>query len=261
MERKLGWLAIPNLTIYVIIGQVLAYALSNEYWGHPEIRNTMTLVPGKILEGEIWRLLSFVFIPPNRSPIFLFIGWYVFYFIGSSLEGAWGAFKYSVYLLAGLLAMVMGAFVVAILFGVPNIPISNELMGASIFLAFACLFPDFEMRIYFILPVKVKWLGYIFGGFLFLQLLANPLSGKILLFASMLNLFLFFGNDWINRVKSGNRQRKIVTEKKAESQTPFHVCANCGATDLSNPEREFRYRGEEAICSTCIRENEKSDPS
>ncbi|MCH6255513.1 hypothetical protein MLD52_03060 [Puniceicoccaceae bacterium K14] len=258
MERKLGWLAIPNLTIYIITGQVLAYALSNEYWGTPEIRGTMSLIPAKVLQGEFWRLLSFVFIPPLKHPIFMLVGWYVFYFIGSSLEGAWGAFKYTIYLLLSLVIVVVSAFLVGFVFGIQGYPVTNALMGSSIFFAFACLFPDFEMRIYFILPVKVKWMGYFLAGILVLQLFALPLPLKLLTLAGLMNFFLFFGGELKNRIQSGSRQRKRVAEKNKDAETPFHVCAQCGATDLSHPDREFRYRGEEAICSECISENEKS---
>lgn len=261
IERKYSWIAIPNLTIYIIIGQVLAYALTNDYWGNANIRDTMTLIPGAVMKGEVWRLFSFIFIPPVKHPIFMLIGWYMFYFIGGSLEGSWGAFKYTMYMLIGFLSVLLFSFLVGFAFGIPNLPITNALLGSSIFLAFACLFPEFEVRIYFILPVKVKWMGYLLAGFVILGLLVDPLPFKILTLAGLLNFILFFWKDLFERIKNGERQRKVIATKKKEAGTPFHVCSECGATDLTHPEREFRYRNEMAVCSDCVAKAQKNDSS
>ncbi len=232
MERSLGRYAIPNMTLYLIVGQVLffIFEISGRF-----ILARVVLVPNLVLAGEWWRLLTFLFIPPLTNPIFAFFAWYMFYLMGSALEGHWGAFRYNLFLLVGYLVTV------AVSFLFPYSAATNVFIGGSVFLAFAFLYPDFQIYIFFILPVKIKWLAVLtWIGYAY-QILIGSWSTRLLVFASISNFFLFFGRDILWKIRSGNRQMAAAARGLSGKKEAFHTCAVCGMTDLSNPQMEFRY--------------------
>ncbi len=160
LDRRLRRYAVPHLTIGLIACQVVVYAVSQGDfngrgidWGRETICDRIALVPEKVLEGQVWRLATFVCEPPTTNIVFAFFFWYLFYLMGESLELSWGAFRYNVYLFVGYLATV------AVSFLTPEMPASIEFLQGSVFLAFAALFPDFVIQMFFLLPVKIKWLA------------------------------------------------------------------------------------------------------
>jgi len=196
------------------------------------------LIPELVREGQWWRLLTFIFIPPNAHPLFIIFAWYLFYSMGSALEGHWGTFRFNLFLLVGYIVTV------AVSFLFPLFPATNIFIGGSVFLAFAFLYPDFEILIFFILPVKMKWLALLtWIGYTY-QIFVGPWPTRLVVLASVTNFLLFFGKDILWKIKSGNRQmiRKVKTISTKEE--PFHRCTTCGITDLSHPQMEFRYCGE-----------------
>jgi hypothetical protein len=236
LDRKFRRYAVHNVTLYLIIGQVLffMFVLSGRF-----ILDRVVLVPSLVFAGEWWRLVTFLFIPPLTNPIFAFFAWYLFYLMGSALEGHWGAFRYDLFLLIGYLITVTVAFLF------PYSAATNLFLGGSVFLAFAWLFPDFQLYIFFILPVKVKWLALLtWLGYAY-QLLAGSWSTRVLVLASISNFFLFFGRDILWRMKTGKRVMATQVREFSGKKEAFHTCAACGITDVSHPQMEFRY------CSEC----------
>jgi membrane associated rhomboid family serine protease len=206
LERKFGRYAVPNVTMGIVIGQAFLYLFS--YSGQLDISRAM-LIPELVLAGEWWRLLTFPFIPPSASLFWIFFALYAFYLMGGALEGHWGAFRYNVFLLTGYLLTVAASFLF------PYQAASNVFVGGSVFLAFAALYPDFQFYIFFILPVKVKWLA----------LLA----------------WIGYGRDIWWRMKTG--QKKMAEQARSLSGTreAFHRCASCAKTDITHPDMEFLY--------------------
>jgi len=236
LERKLRRLAIPNVTVYLILGQVLffIFVLSGRF-----ILDRVVLIPVRVLAGEWWRLITFLFIPPLTNPIFAFFAWYLFYLMGSALESRWGAFRYNLFLLIGYIVTV------AVTFLFPYSAATNIFIGGSVFLAFAYLYPDFQLYIFFILPVKIKWLALLtWLGYAY-EILIGSWSTRLLVLASISNFLLFFGKDILWRMKTGNRKMVFQSKQFTSSKEPFHKCAVCGITDISHPQMEFRY------CSDC----------
>jgi hypothetical protein len=243
LERRFGRLAVPHVTVGVIACQVVVYALALP---NPEIMNAITLVPAQVLEGQVWRVLTFLAVPPFTGLTFMslicsFFAWYLFYLMGESLEQFWGTFRYNVYLLIGLVATVGLSFLQ------PNVPATNIFFQGSVWLAFAFLNPDFELYIFFILPVRIKWLAlltWIGYGFM---LIFGDWSIRLLVMASVSNFLLFFAADIVARLKTG--RRRIAYQAKQfglQKEKPyFHRCVVCGITDRSHPQMEFRY------CSKC----------
>lgn len=257
LERKFGSLAIHNIAIYIVVGQIAVWILAISTVspaGTSPLLELMVFDSRLVLQGEIWRIFAFPFFPPPaRNPLFLFFAWYIFYMIAGALEGQWGAFRLNVYLLlGGFLGMVVG-------FIMPGFPITNVYWGLTAFLAFAYLFPDFEFRLFFILPVKVRWLGWIAWATLLIDFFPAIWQAKVFIIASVSNYFLFFGKDIILSLKNKKRRAVLKAEKVKVESEPFHICSQCGATDKSHPTRDFRYRDETCICEDCLTPK-KPDP-
>jgi hypothetical protein len=250
LEKKLGRYAMPNITLYLIMGQVFLFIvnLSGRFTLEPVI-----LIPQLVLAGEWWRLITFIFIPPLTNPIFAFFAWYLFYLMGGALEEYWGVFRFNLFLLVGYIVTV------AVSFLFPSYPVTNVFIGGSVFLAFAFLYPDFELLIFFILPVKVKWLALLAGIGYGYQILAGSWPTRLVVLASISNFFLFFGKDILWRMKAGNRRMITKAREVSGKREAFHRCAVCGITDLSHPAMEFRYCGEcggLGYCSEHLRNHE-----
>jgi hypothetical protein len=249
LERKFGSWAIPNIAAYLVGGQVVIWFLSLnflEFDGSNSMLERMLFDSSKVLEGDVLRIFAFPLIPPLSGGIFLFFVWYIFYMMAGALESQWGAFRLNVYLLLGaILGMVAGLLL-------PGLAIDNFIWGQTIFLAFAYLFPDFELRLFFILPVKVRWLGWIAWAMLGLMFVQSSWQVKIFVFASVANFFIFFGKDILFKAKSKKRLANLKAEKVKQSSESFHICSKCGATDKSHADREFRYRSDSCICDSCL---------
>jgi hypothetical protein len=233
LEKKLGRYAPVNLTVYLIAGQSLFYVLFMMGKVDP---SQLWLSAGSLLQGEWWRLLLFPLYPPNCGLLCALFGWYLFYLMGSALEEHWGAFRYDLFLLTGFLLTVSVSFLV------PAYPMSTAFLGGSVFLAFAFLFPDFQLLLFFILPVRIKWLALItWLGYGYL-ILVGGWASRLLVLASIGNFLLFFARDILVNLKYGKRQmtKKVLSATRSNEQ-PFHRCTVCGITDKTHPDMDFRY--------------------
>ncbi len=233
LEKKLGRFALQNATVYLIAGQTLVYVLLLMGRLDP---GQIYFSAGSLLQGEWWRLVTFPFDPPVRNPLFALFAWYLFYLMGSALEEHWGAFRYNLFLLAGYLLTV------AVSFLAPYYPVSNAFLGGSVFLAFAALFPDFQLLLFFVLPVRIKWLALItwigYGS----VIIFGSWPSRLLVAASIGNYLLFFARDIAMNFRHGRRQvtKKVLSASK-RSEQPFHRCTVCGITDKTHPDMDFRY--------------------
>ena len=245
IERRCGWFAVPHLTLAVIAVQALAFLALT---GNPELYGGMVLWADAVMAGQWWRLLTFLMLPPTQSIIFVIFAWYLLYLMGNALEDTWGTFRYNLFWLIGYLASLAAAFFV------PGEVVTNTYLVGSIFLAFAFLFPDFQILLFFILPVKVKWLALITWVYYGISLAGGIGTGDwgsvAMIAAATLNFFLFFGFEVVRRMRRGHRRMQLQREAIADRNEPFHRCSVCKKTDLSDPEAEFRYakRGDEVVC-------------
>jgi hypothetical protein len=252
LERKFRPFAVPNLTLIIIMGQVLAFIVGQ---GNPRIFEQMVLVPRLVLEGEFWRLGSFCFaVHPESNLLLFFIAMMVFHLLGSTLERTWGTTRYNLYLLSGYVATVSVAFIY------PDQVTTNMFIGTSVFLAFAWLFPDYVFHIMFILPVKVRWLALLAWIGLIYALIVGDMQTRLFVLAGIANFLLFFGRDIILRLRSKGRRIQRMAQVAAEARTPKHQCAVCGADDKSDPTLEFRYcskcAGAPCYCENHLRDHE-----
>lgn len=251
LERTFGRLAVPNLALYLVAGQVMVLAFA--MFGRPEIVRVIGLLPVAVLDGQWWRVVSFLFVPPVSlagfdalDAMFLAFAWYLFYMMGSALEQHWGVFRFNLFIGLGWFLTVGASFLS------PGSYATNLFLAGSVFLAFAFLNPDFEMLLFFILPVKIKWLALIQWIFYGIEFARGPGAVRLAVLASVGNFLIFFTGEIIQRMKTGRRRMEHQARQAAarDNDEPRHTCVVCGKTDRSHPMEDFRYRDDDkCYCS------------
>ena len=255
MERKFGRYAIPELTKYIILCYVIGYALEVfQNMTGVGIMGYLALSPYHILHGQIWRLVSWVLIPPSGLDIFTIIMLFFYYSLGTALERTWGEFRYNVYIFSGILFTVIGAFLLYFIGGLQislygASIISTYYINLSIFLAFAANYPDMQVLFMMVLPLKASWIAVAEAGIYIYSFITGGLIEKIEIVLSLILIGVFFG--WMTFAgPSGFKQKKRSQEFQKTTQKMKvvkrgHKCAVCGRTDKDSPGMEFRY------CSKC----------
>ncbi|WP_298140083.1 hypothetical protein [Acidiferrobacter sp.] len=245
LERRFGRYAVANLMAYIIGVQGLVFLMARTPQG-PHILANLRFDPALIARGEVWRLVSFVAIPPSFS-IWAFFILYLYYIFGARLEEEWGDFRFNVYYLSGVVLSVIGAFLA-------GASATATYLNLSLFLAFATIDPEFSILLFFVIPVKVKYLAWLAWLAVAFAVLFEPLPIKVMVGVSLLNYFVFFGEDIRRRVRAGiafgPRRSRFRASMHAGTGTPIHRCTVCGATEHDDPKLEFRY------CSKCAGHHE-----
>ena len=237
LEKRFGSWAIPNLTLYLMAVQAIGVVMLKG--GYVDVAD-LVLVGGLVTElGQWTRLFSFMMIPKTLSPLWLFFAFYIFYLMGTTLEREWGVFRYNLFILIGYLLTISAAFIA------PAEIITNYYFLGGVFLAFATFRPEYEFRLFFILPVKVKWLGWLTVALYLYVLLAADAGSRLCVLAAFANYALFFGRGFIRNLRAAQRRKAFANERAEVAAQPFHVCSKCGASDKSDDTLGFRY------CSTC----------
>ena len=269
LERKFGKYAIPNLTLYIVVLYAVGYVLQLSPNSN-NIVSALTLNPYLILHGQIWRILSWLLVlPPRDFSILIIITLFFYYFVGSSMERTIGTFRYNLFILSGVILMIIGAFlsylvfsgifkdaeVVSYLFERLSIRFSTYYLQQIVFLAFAILYPEIQVLLMFIIPIKVKYLGYLYGAFLVYECFIGFVNHDYCLFfaigSQFVNLLLFYASiGKLHRFKPDEIRRRNEFQKRnnvrmAPRGVTRHKCAVCGRTEATNPELEFRF------CSKC----------
>ena len=220
--------------------------------------NYLNFHPDLILRGEVWRLVSWIFIPEGGNPIFTILMLYFYYFIGSTLESEWGTGIFTVYYILGALINIICGYIVRYAMGIA-LPLTSAYLNLSMFFAFAVLFPNQVIMLFFIIPVKVKWLAWIDAA-LFAWAVITCFINALPILAirpvlALLNFAIFCGADLLESLRplKARTSKQTINFKRAakkarrenESGQIQHKCAVCGKTDLEYPDMEFRY------CSRC----------
>lgn len=197
LEYKYSKYAIENLMYYITGGMAVVFIMEMllpMFGINIDLYDLLSFDASLIMQGEVWRVISFIFLYPDSILILMVLAIYFYYFIGKSLEGAWGSFKYCAYYLVGILATIISGFIMGYT--------TNQYLNLSLFFAFAVLFPDEQFMLFFIIPVKAKYLAYVDAAFFIVQLILVPWPYKIALIVSVANFLLFFYGDFANRIKT-----------------------------------------------------------
>ncbi len=256
LERRFGRFAIPNLMLYIIIlygaGFVL-YMINAEFcvqW--------LAFSAPLILQGQVWRLVTFLIQPPSTNILYFLIAMYLYYMLGTNLERTWGTFRFNVYFFMGVLGHILAGFLLWFLFRYP-IFLTTGFLNLSLFFAFAATYPDLQFMLFFIIPLKAKYLAIIeavvYLYMIVTALIAHDWATPILIVLSLLNFLVFFLlTRGYRRISPSCVKQKAVFQDKAEKARreerkiqygPRHRCAVCGRTEADDPTLEFRY------CSKC----------
>lgn len=243
---------IPNLMLYIVVISLAVWLLSIMDESRT-LLSYFSFSPELILKGQIWRLITFIFIPQDLS-MWALLFFYFYYWIGSTLEREWGTVRFNIFIFSGVLMTVIYGFVIYIITK-QSVNIGTYYIYLSMFFSFATLFPDTQVLFMFIIPVKIKWLAYLDAAFFLYAMLIYPFPFNLLPLIAILNYLVFFGADLISSISGGSaRYRKTTLNFNREKQNIkyeqrqknySHKCSVCGRTDTDFPNLEFRY------CSRC----------
>lgn len=263
LERKIGRFAIPHLMRYIIFANVAVCLISLV---QPSVLYALILDRNAVLSGQVWRLISFIFIPPMGGNILLTaLSLYCYYWIGSALEATWGTFKFNLFYFIGILATIAASMI----FNVPGVP---TYLNQVLFLALASLYPNQRVLLMYFIPIKSMWAGIVSAAFLAYDFFAIPFV-RPLIGAALVSYLLFFVPVLIRSLQYRKRrkdyERMIRPQGYGHAQqaakprpaaaadrrdsdrgkiikgVPFHKCHVCGITDVDDPDMTFRY------CSQC----------
>ena len=262
LERKFGGRGIDNLPLYIVIiyafGTVMNFATGGSFY------EMTCFSPALVIQGhQFWRLISFVAAVRMGNSLmdmlFLFFIMMFYYVIGQALVQVWGSFRFTLYILFGLLGTLLAGFVAYGVSMVVNpalgftIFLDTYYLILSMFLAYAAIFPEVTVYLYGLIPLKVKWLAFLDLALLAFDFVTGTFSVRICIVISLLNFLIFFlSSRNFSKVRPKEVKRRKDFRRKAAGtgsgtapQMVRHRCAVCGRTEKDNPDLEFRY------CSKC----------
>lgn len=263
LERKFGSKGIYNITAYLLcatlIGDVILYAALYDNAMAKVIYNLIAFDPNSILHGQVWRIFTWLLMPIDSLSIFSLLFMLCLFMLGKSLERGLGAFKMTVYFVGGWLLNTVGGILIYLIFKIP-IYLTPYYLLFSLYLMLGLFMPDAEMRLYFVLPIKMKWLVIVYFIGMIYEVYSNfsrgpaygiALSAQIIF--AVINLFVFVGAcknqlSLKGRRKQQKRQRQYqqqFSKPRPGSDISHHKCCICGRTELDDPSLTFRY------CSKC----------
>jgi hypothetical protein len=243
LERRFGRYAPGNLTYVLVAAQLLGLLMAK---AAPDKAEALPFDRHLVLAGELWRLVSWLAIPPSTEWIWALFGLYWLYTIGTSLESEWGAFKFFIYWLFGVVGTVATAWIA-------NVPATNTTFLMTLFLAFATQWPDYEIRVMLLVPMKVKWLAYLDGAYLVYFTFQQDGLAMLLPIVGVGNYLLFFGPTLIQHLRTFGRhaaragaRNQLRAVRAAVALPKDRRCAICGASN-QDPEVELRV----CDCAKC----------
>lgn len=196
LERKFGRHSISGLMNIVLTGMVIVFIMDEIVCpasGKMPLTPLIQFSRDAILHGQIWRLVTFIFDPADFSPFFLIFTLYFYWLMGQVMENQWGTFRFNIFFFSGML----GAIISGLITGYTD----NQLLLQSMFLAFAAIAPNFQILLFFFIPIKIKYIAMFETVLLILSFILSGLSGKITIIMCLINLFIFFGKDFTDIVK------------------------------------------------------------
>lgn len=260
-KRSKNSFGITNLTLYLIAGYVIGYILQIV---SPSLLAYLTLDANQILKGQVWRLVTWLIVPPQSFGIFTLLLLYFYYRIGTLLENIWGTAKYNRYILGGIGLTIIANFLLLLYlrFGmgmtgdaldyycaVGSTVFSTYYINVAIFIGYAATFPDMMILYFFFIPLKVKVLGIFDFILLVYEFFVGGIFTKFAVGAALLNIAIFLLTTKVainpKQIIRQQAYKKEVNQAAKMAPKHRHKCTICGQTEESNPDLEFRY------CSKC----------
>ena len=268
-NRRKQSFSIPNLPLYLIIAYVIGYVIQLTT---PELYQFLQFNPYEIFQGQIWRVVTWILVPPESLGIFTIIMLFLYYSLGRELEHTWGSERFTKYIFSGIIFTVIAGLilyvVLTVIYGTAMGSIFGVIIGGyvstyyinmSIFLAYAFTYPEQELLLYFIIPIKIKWFGFLYVAYIIYDIISAfrtsmnlGLIVLVLIAASLLNVVIYVILDKKSGSRPSSIKRKAQYNKSIKKAKPNvyangarHKCAICGRTELDDPTLTFRY------CSKC----------
>ena len=241
LEKKYGNYGLEGLMRYISLLMLSVYVLNAS---NLLPYNKLYLNLDAILHGEVWRLFTFLLIPQSHNILFLIFELSILVMCADGLEAEWGTFRLTVYYFTGALANILMACIV------PEIQLGSYFIYLSLFLGFATLYPDYEILLFLIIPVKMKYLALLSGAWILYVIAISPIYLKLAMLLSVGNYILFFWKEALNTIRRNHRQRgrrRVYEAKLKDLEKPKNECIICHRTEITNPELEFRY----CTCKEC----------
>ena len=232
LERHLARFAIPRLIRYVVVLNGLVFILVTL---DPKYVSMLVLDREAILQGQVWRLVSWIFIPDTLSPIWVIFYLMVVWWTGDLLEATWGAFRLNAYYFLGMFFCVASALI----FGASG---GNMFLNLSLFLAVATLAPNLEILFLLVIPLKLKWVALISLLWPAYILITGSLPVKMIVIMCLGNYLIFFGPSLIQRSHENRKlqQRRVKFDAAKDISPTLHRCEACGITEATDPHADFR---------------------
>ena len=274
---------IRDLMLYICLGSAVV-SFAGMINGGAFLYSLLCFDKAAILQGQVWRLFTWLLTENLGGSMFSLLFLYFFYRLGSAVESSIGTFKFNLFYLSGVILMDVFAMIACptepVVLGHMMIPAESftafygnmaYYLHLSMVLAFSTMYPDAQFLVFFVIPIKA-WILAILDLVLIAVNIFN-MCYPVLLFPhclfpliGLLNYFLFFGPDMHNllpltlraKLRRKRRQKNSMSSDRpkvvpfpgrpdsGKTAVPYtHRCAVCGRTDSENPELEFRY------CSRC----------
>ena len=246
---------IPGLMRYIVAANAVIYIFSM-FDRSGLLLSTLMMDASAVLHGQLWRIVTFVLIPTGSQPFSVLLSLMFYYWLGESMERLWGSAKFTFYYVSGMLLSVLAAILVLFVDGLA-VPLAGAgYVNSALFFAYALTYPETVVRLFFILPIKMKWLAMIEAVFYAAAVVLGITAGlwglALMPVVAMLNLFIFFSPAFYRKTdqfqarhrREAVQFRKAVKEQKRQKGYN-HKCEVCGRTDTENPGLQFRY------CSKC----------
>lgn len=253
LDRLVAKFAIRDLMKYIMLGSFGVFIM--DMVSNNLMTQLLSFSRALIMQGQIWRVITFIFIPGSGS-LFVLISLFFYYYIGRMLEMAWGTTRFNTYYFMGLFFTILVGFFVGYT--------TTTYLNMTLFLAYATTFPESQVNIYFVLPVKVKYLGFLYAATVLFQFITAGWLVRIIILVSLLNFLVFFAPGFLKnrkrRTKTQQMRRNIESAKIASKVSTIHKCTTCGVTERDDPNMEFRYctkcEGNYEYCEKHIRNHE-----
>lgn len=189
LNRWLSKLSVPNLMTYIVVIMAAVFVMDQltpmwNLWGK------LMLTRSGLMRGEIWRLITFIFLPPNTSIVWIIFSLYFYWMIGSALENAWGSARFTLFYLIGVIGNILAALITGYA--------DNSFLNMSLYFAFAAMNPNMQLMIFFMIPVKIKYLALINAVMYLMSFIFGSWSQRVMILLSLANVILFMGGDLLN---------------------------------------------------------------
>ena len=272
---------IPNLMLYIVLGNAVVYLMSL-IAGNSVLYDALCFDRDLILQGQVWRLFTYVFTNYSASSNLLLVAvsMLCYFSLGRALENVWGTCKFNLFYLTGVLmmdifAMALGGITVSYQGYLFDFSSYYSSMGSNLnlalFISYATMYPDAHFLLFYIIPVKAWIFALLDLVITFYEVFSmtypiNCFPHNLFPLVALANYFLFFGKDVLNVIplswrinarrlfhRGGKKTQPTATTQSKPKTIPFPSAGSHQAT-VATVKAPYTHK-----CTICGR-TDVSDP-